>query len=83
VKNARQAVGNGLDRSVDERAKFWRNGAVPTPSSNFILRHLQDDLNLVGQSGQDRSLLKFFAGFLVYFKGFLWRLGASLLTFDI
>jgi|GEM_PF-4595226 len=21
--SARQAVGNGLDRSVDERAKFW------------------------------------------------------------
>jgi hypothetical protein len=29
---------------------------VPTPSSNSILWYLQDNLNLVGRNGQDRSL---------------------------
>ena len=40
-------VGNGLDHSVDERAKFGCE-TVPTPSNNSILWHLQDDLNLGG-----------------------------------
>jgi len=30
VKNARQAVGNGLARSVDGRAKFWGQDGANT-----------------------------------------------------
>jgi len=49
VKNVGQSVGNGLDRSADGRTKFWWTKPGPTPSGNFILRHLQGNLNLAGQ----------------------------------
>jgi len=39
-------------------SEIFGDKAVPTLSSNFILRHLQDDLNLVGRNGQDHSLPK-------------------------